>query len=49
MLQLKLEDALRQVEKAKKQFMREKVSLYMSINRGGVLKQEFWSIILDEL
>ena len=40
---MKLEDALRQVEKAKKQFLREKVGLYMSINRGGMLKEEFWS------
>ena len=43
LLQMKLEDALRQVEKAKKQFLREKVGLYMSINRGGMLKEEFWS------
>ena len=49
LLQMKLEDALRQVEKAKKQFMREKVSLYMSINRGGVLKQEFWSRVDSEI
>ena len=43
LLQMKLEDAMKQVERGKKQFMREKVSLYMSINRGGMLKQEFWS------
>ena len=43
LLQMKLEDALKQVEKAKKQFSREKMSLYMSINRSGMLKEEFWS------
>ena len=47
-LQIKLDDALVWVNRIKKQLMREKVNLYISINRGGLLKEEFWSRAISE-
>ena len=39
LLNLELEDAEMIVERQRKQFLREKVSLYMTINRHGVIKR----------
>ena len=39
LLEMKLDDAVRIMERLKKQFMREKVSLYMTISRGGPDKE----------
>ena len=43
LLKIKLRDALRWTAQLTKQFLREKDNLYMSINRGGLIKQEFWT------
>ena len=39
LLNFKLEDAEMMVERQRKQFLREKVSLCMTINRHGVIKE----------
>ena len=49
LLGMKLEDAMEMVERLKKQFMREKVALYMTISRGGMIKEEFWSKVDAEM
>ena len=49
LLELKLEDAEKIVERQRKKFLREKVSLYMTINRQGMIKEEFWSRVDGEM
>ena len=49
LLEMKLEDAMRIVERQRKQFMREKLSLYMTINRKGMIKEKFWSKVDVEM
>ena len=45
LLKIKLEDAFKWKVKIKKQFLREKEELYKIINRGGLLKETFWTAL----
>ena len=49
LLKIKLKDALKWTDRLQKRFLREKEKVYMSINRGGLLKVAFWSKVKSEM
>ena len=49
LLKIKLDDAIKWVDRVRKQFLREKASLYTSINRGGLLKEEYWTAVQQDM